>query len=99
MEATGGRVVDSSQGGMLGEIQSRLSGAVSGTVQEVPRGWGERGLVRAARFDGDGGVAGGREIIERAGNQHVPSTGGRGRPPFIVEKVSNSNLLEKCLLC
>ena len=71
MEATGGRVVDSSQGGMLGEIQSRLSGAVSGTVQEVPRGRGERGLVRAARFDGDGGVVGGREVIERAENQRA----------------------------
>ena len=73
---------------------------MSGTVQEVPRGRGERGLVRAARFDGDGGLAGGREVIERAENQHVvQATGGRGRLPFIVEQVSNSNLFEKCLLC
>ena len=81
--------MNASQGGMFEELQSRLSGAVSGAVREVPRGRGERGMVRFAVFDGDSGIAGGRNNVERAVDQQsIQSTGGRRWPSFIVEKLS-----------
>ena len=53
-------------------------------------------MVRAARFDSDGGVAGGRGA---GGQQIVQATGGQGQPPFVIERVSSNKLLEKCLMC
>ena len=54
--AAGGAV----EGGVQGELGGRLSGKVGGVT---PRGRAERALVRAARFDGDQSLLGGRDVV------------------------------------
>ena len=73
---------------MEGDVQGKLAGKLSGKFGGVsPGGRAERGLVRAAKFDGDQSVTGGRGVVlvGRAVGQNtvqVPSPGGRGGSLF-----------------